>query len=70
MSDTLGLLNELKRLQRATVSGRADVIALIDEVRDLRARLTAARDAAGAELNTVQRGIAAFNAYGQIARRP
>lgn len=68
MSDSL--LNELKRLQRATVSGRADAIALIDEVQELRTRLVAARDAIGAEIDTVQRGIAAFNAYGQTARRP
>lgn len=68
MSDSL--LNELKRLQRATVSGRADAIALIDEVQQLRARLVAARDGVGAEIVTVQRGIAAFNAYGQTARRP
>jgi hypothetical protein len=64
------LLNDLKRLQRATVSGRTEAIALIDEVRELRDRLVAARDGIGTELGTLQRGIAAFNAYGQISRRP
>ena len=66
------LLIELRR-----IGARADKLrdanetqALLVDLMLLRARLTAARAAAGAELNTVQRGIAAFNAYGQIARRP
>lgn len=71
MSDELAsLLNELRRLERATATGRGDTLALIDDVRQLRQRLIAARDGLGVEIDTVQRGIAAFNAYGQVARRP
>lgn len=69
MSDSLRpLLIELRRLQRATAGSRAEVVALLADVQQLRTKLVEGRDAVGTEINTVQRGIAAFNAYGQFAR--
>ena len=69
MNDSLRpLLIELKRLERATAGSRAEIVALLADVQQLRTKLVGGRDAVGAEINTVKRGIAAFNAYGQFAR--
>jgi hypothetical protein len=61
------LFRELKRLgvRASTASDPREVAALLDEVTTLRARLIAQRDAQAEARQAVERGLAAYTAYGR-----
>jgi hypothetical protein len=55
--------NELARLKAAPVETRAQVLGVMAELQALTGRLLGERDAVGAELATLSRGITAVSAY-------
>lgn len=61
MSDKIR--NELARLKAAPVETRAQVLGVMAELQTLTGRLLSQRDAVGAELATLSRGITAVSAY-------
>ena len=61
MSDRIR--NELARLKAAPVGTKAQVLGVLAELQALTGRMLAQRDAVGAELATLSRGITAVSAY-------
>lgn len=57
--------NELARLQAAPVETKAQVLGVMAELQAVTGRLVARRDAIGAELAALSRGITAASAYAQ-----
>ena len=63
------LIVALRRLRARPATGRAEVLASLDELQALRPRLVAARDAIGRELRALQGGLAAAQAYRSTNKR-
>ncbi len=61
MSDTIR--TELARLKAAPVATKAQVLGVLADLQAVTGRLLAQRDAVGAELATLSRGITAVSAY-------